>query len=125
MIKQRIIDCMDIDTRKAYGLPPRKLKPSRVRTMSNLLHSHDGLIYDTKTQTLFNFFNYPKYWSIHRPIELTAMVPEQPDRSDWCISLFNLENKSFTSEIFYEGGGYQFIPDKNDPWTTELKVLLK
>ena len=125
MINERIISFMDIDTRRAYGILPGKLDEARCWKMWYLLKSHDGLIYDTKTQTLYNFFTYPKCWTIHRPVELSAMVPEQPDSSDWCISLFNLEIKSFVSEIFHVGGGYQFIPDKNDPWTTELKVLLK
>ena len=120
MITQRIIHYMDIDTRRAYGILPGKLEPRW-----DLLKSHDGIIYDTKTQTLYNFFNYPKCWTIHRPIELSRMVPEQPDSSDWCISIFNLEEKTFDTEIFHEGGGYQFIPNINKPWITELKVLLK
>ena len=121
MIKERIIHYMDIDTRRAYGLLPGKLDEPRC----DLLKSHDGIIYDTKTQTLYNFYNYPKCWTIHRPIELSRMVPEQPDSSDWCISIFNLEEKTFDTEIFHEGGGYQFIPNINKPWITELKVLLK
>jgi len=116
---------MDMDTRRAYGLLPGKLNPDRCRILGNFLRSHDGIIYDTKTQTLYNFRNFPTCWTIHRPIELSRMVPEQPDCSDWCMSLFNLEEKPFDTEIFHEGGGYQFIPNINKPWITELKVLMK
>ena len=116
---------MDIDTRRVYGILPGKIDEARCWSLWYLLKSHDGLIYDTKTQTLYNFYTYPKLWSIHRPVELSSMVPEQPDSSNWCMTLFNLDGKSFTTEIFHEGGGYQFLPNTNKPWVTELKVLLK
>ena len=125
MIRQTIISHMDLDTKRTLGIPPKKIKEEDCWKLYYTLKSHDGLIYDTQTKTLYNFFTYPSVWSIHRPVELSMQLPEQADCSNWCMSLFNLERESFTTEIFYEDGRYLFLPDVSEPWVTELKVLLK
>jgi len=113
----KIIDMSgDIDLRRAFGFKPRKLDESRAWRLWYLLKSHDGLIYNLETKSL-HILRIPGCHVIRRPIDLDYV-----DRWAW---IFNQERKSHTVEITTSAGKYCFIPDANDYFHTELKVLLK
>ena len=113
---RKILDLADlsIDTRRAFGLGPRRLPPWRTAHIGWLLRSHDGLIYDAETKSLHNF-RIPGGHVIRRPIE--------PSLCDDGLMIFNLRQHEYALEIYGPAGEYVFLPGVRASWATELRVV--
>lgn len=113
---RKILDMADlsIDTRRAFGLGPRRLAPWRIAHVGWLLQSHDGLFYDRESRSLHNF-RVPGAHIIRRPVELSLC--------DDGLTIFNLRQHEYALEIYSPDGAYMFLPGVRATWATEMRVV--
>jgi hypothetical protein len=113
---RKILDLADlpIDTRRAFGLRPRRLWPDRIAHVEWLLSHNDGLFYNKENKTLHNFIITGTH-VIRRPIEISMC--------DDGLTIFNLKQKEYSLEIYLESGEYTFDPNVRTAWATELRVI--
>jgi hypothetical protein len=113
---RKILDLADlsIDTRREFGLGPRRLPGWRSAHIGWLLQSHDGLFYDRESKALHNFV-VPGTHIVRRPIELSL-------RDDGLI-IFNLRQDEYSLEIYGPLGDYVSTPGVKAVWATEMRVL--
>jgi len=106
---------LSIDTRWEFGLGPRRLHAWRSAHIGWLLKSRgDGLFYDWESKALHNFV-VPGTHIVRRPVELS--------QSDDGLTIFNLNQKEYSLEIYGPGGDYTFTPGLKAAWATELRVI--
>ena len=105
-----------IDTRLAFKIQPKKLDEERVWRLWYLLKSHDGLVYNLDSQSL-HIFRMPGFHMVRRPYHL--------NRIDQWMTIFNEEEAEHTLEITTPSGTYISCPWHNEPFYTELRVLLR
>ena len=113
---RKILELADlsIDTRRAFGLGPRRLPPWRSAHIGWLLKSRgDGIFYDERTKSLHNF-RVPGAHVIRRPVELSMC--------DDGLTIFNLRQHEYALEIYSPSGDYMFLPGVRAAWATELRV---
>ena len=106
----------DLDTRRALGLLPRRLDETRTWALWYTLRSHDGIVYDTATATLFNFRPHG-YHEIRRPVTLDIVNDG--------LMVFNLYEFPYVHEVYGDNGSVLIDPVAKSAWATELRVLLK
>ena len=106
---------LPIDTRLAFKCPPRKIHPLVISNMNNLFASHDGIVYNTDTQTLFNF-RIPGWMTIRRPISL-----RYSEMNGW---IFNTEEASHSLELIADDGSCILRPGETTAYQTHKRVLL-
>ena len=106
----------DIDTRRDLGLLPRRLDETRTWALWYTLRSHDGIVYDTATASLFNF-RHQGYHEILRPVTLDVV-------SDGLL-IFNMYELPYVYEVYGDNGSVLVDPVAKSAWATDLRVLLK
>jgi hypothetical protein len=113
---RRILNLADlsIDTRREFGLGPRRLPPWRAAHIGWLLKSHDGVFYNADTKSLHNF-RVSGAHIIRRPVELSLC--------DDGLMIFNLKQHEYALEIYGPLGDYIFLPGVRASWATEFRVL--
>lgn len=112
----KVLDLADlsIDTRREFGLGPKRLPAWRYAHIGWLLKSHDGLFYDWESKTLHNFV-VPGTHIVRRPIEISL-------RDDG-LTIFNLRQDEYALEMYGPLGEYMFTPGVKAVWATELRVI--
>lgn len=115
-IVRKIMDMADlsIDTRRAFGLPPRRLWPWRTAQIDWLLTRHAGLFYYPETKSLHNF-RVPDMHIVRRPIELS--------QTDDDLTIFNLHQDEYSLEIY--SNVCLFTPGVKAVWATELPITYR
>jgi len=111
-IRQNVIKYMDIDTKRAMGLPPGKIDPARAERLWYLLKSHDGIIYNLNSKSLHIF--HDGYHVIKRPLEYNNLT-----------NVFNENFENYTMEITSPTGVYINFPHHGEPVYTNLRILLR
>lgn len=104
---------LSIDTRRVFGLGPKRLAPWRVAHIDWLLARHDGIFYNKETKSLHNFRIHGTHM-IRRPIDLSLY--------DDGLSIFNMRQEEYGLEIYAPDGGYVFLPGVSATWATEARV---
>lgn len=115
MVREILTYVDDIDVRISFKIPPRKLDINRIWRLEWLLNTHDGIFYNLETETLHNM-RLPGIHIIRRPFKL--------DYYDDGLWVFNESRTSHSVEITTASGDYMCVPN-NEPWMTEMRVLLK
>jgi hypothetical protein len=112
-IVRKIMDMADlsIDTRRAFGLPPRRLGPWRIAHIDWLLTRHAGIFYFSETKSLHNF-RVPDMHIVRRPIDVS--------QTDDDLTIFNLNQKEYSLEIY--SNVFLLAPGIKSTWATELPV---
>jgi hypothetical protein len=104
-----------IDVQLCFKIPPKKINEAKAWRLWYLLKSHDGLVYNLETKTLYNF-RVPGSHIIRRPIELNYHTAG--------LWVFNDTEDKHIVEIISPNGTFQSYISR-DPWATELRVLLR
>lgn len=114
---RKILEMADlsIDTRRAFGLGPKRLEPWRTAHIGWLLARHDGIFYNKITKSLHNF-----------RIQGTHVVRRPVERSlcDDGLTIFNLNQEEYAIEIYSSKGEYASLPGVTSVWATEFRVSL-
>jgi len=106
---------LSIDTRREFGLGPKRLPPWRSAHIGWLLQSRgDGLFYDRGSKALHNFVVQGTH-IVRRPIELSLC--------DDGLTIFNLRQDEYSLEVYGPLGEYTFTPGVKAAWATELRVI--
>ena len=111
-IRQNVIKYMDIDTKRAVGLPPGKIDPAKAWRLWYLLNSHDGIIYNLNSKSLHVF--HEGFHMIKRPLEFNNFT-----------NVFNENCEHYMMEITSPNGSYINFPHHGEPVYTNLRILLR
>lgn len=112
---RKILEMADlsIDTRREFGIGPRRLDPCIVAHIDWLLSRHDGIFYKNFEKSLHNF-RIPGMHVVRRPIELSTC--------DDGMTIFNFKNLEYFLEIYESSGRYTMTPGVTTMWITEMNV---
>jgi hypothetical protein len=106
---------LDIDTRRALGLKPKRLDEAKAWRLWYLLKSHDGVVYNMETETL-HILRIPGCHIVRTPIHLSYHTAG--------ITIFNDEEEEHVVEYTCPCGCF-CATTRNDRWATEFRVLMK
>ena len=104
-----------IDVQLCFKIPPKKIDEAKAWRLWYLLKSHDGLIYNLETKSLYNF-RVPGCHIIRRPIELNYHTAG--------LWVFNDTEDEHTVEVINRNGNFSSFVTR-DSWSTEMRVLLR
>ena len=104
---------LSIDTRRAFGLGPKRLWPWRIAHIDWLLNNQEGLFYFKESRALHNFRVLGTHM-IRRPIDIGLC--------DDGLTIFNLKQKEYALEIYTPSVEYVCYPEVRAAWATELRV---
>jgi len=106
---------LNIDTRLAFGIRPKKLEEAKCWKFWYRLKSHDGVVYNLDTKTLHNF-NPIGVHTVRRPIDL--------DYHTAGLVIFNSAEEEYMEEKNYPCGSFLGTVS-SEPWITDAKILFK
>jgi hypothetical protein len=105
-----------IDVQLYFKIKPKRLDQALCARIWYLLNSHDGLIYNLGSKSL-HIFRIPGFHIIRRPCQLNSY--------DQYMAIFNEDCNQHTIEITSANGSYISCPYHDEPFYTELRVLLR
>jgi hypothetical protein len=114
---RKIIEMSDltIDSRLAFGIPPKRLDEAKSWRLWWLLKSHDGLVYNKETKTL-HILSIPGCHVVRTPIEMNYHTAG--------LTIFNETGEDHVVEYTCPCGCFCSVV-RNDTWMTQMRVLIK
>jgi hypothetical protein len=106
---------LTIDSRLAFGIPPKRLNEAKCWKLWYLLKSHDGLVYNLESKSLHNF-RIPGHHIIRRPIELSYHTAG--------LIIFNDTEDEHMIETIDPSGCFTSVVS-SEPWMSELCIIFK
>ena len=114
---RKIIEMSDltIDSRLAFGIPPKRLDEAKSWRLWWLLKSHDGLVYNMETESL-HILRIPGCHVVRRPISLSWHTAG--------LTVFNDQEDEHMVEYTCPCGSFVSLK-QSDAWVTEMRILFK
>jgi hypothetical protein len=104
---------LDIDTKRALKILPKRLDEAKCWRLWYLLKSHDGIMYNIETKSL-HIFRFPGYHIVKRPIDL--------DYHTAGLWVFNDSEEDYMTEITCPCGCFYSVPT-TEAWVSEARIL--
>lgn len=105
-----------IDVQLYFKIKPKRLDQALCARIWYLLNSHDGIIYNLESKSL-HVFRVPGFHIIRRPYQLNSY--------DQYMAIFNQDCRQHTLEITSADGSFMSCPHHDEPFYSELRVLLR
>ena len=115
-LEYKIINYIDDpDTRRYFGIPPRRIPEFRKDfLLRRLKFPRDGIVWNSKTHALYNF-TLPEHHIVMKPVSLDINLDD--------LFIFNLYEYPYEKTIYWNNGSCLVNVSKKS-WATELSVFI-